>query len=219
MISVCITTYDSGNGIRTPIAQKTIDSLQKFLVGEITWFLNDDSTVDTHVLNFPGEILRSYGKGVGKAKNDLLNRAFQVSPFVLLLEDDWVLTEPFHLAPHEEVLNDPSVGIVRLGYLGGMMDAHYESIGFYNFWRLTRGTGVYVYSGQVSLRHKRFYDAVGYHQEGVSPGEEELEMCKRFNGTDNAPDNIWCAKYPTGLNEGPFKNIGMDYSTNGVIPT
>ena len=43
----------------------------------------------------------------------------------------------------------------------------------------------------VLFRHERFYNSVGYHQEGVSPGEEELEMCKRYNDTHNAPEILW----------------------------
>jgi len=59
---------------------------------------------------------------------------------------------------------------------------------------------------------------VGYHQENVSPGEEELEMCKRFNGTDNAPDILWPGEYCPMLNCSPFKNIGMDFSLNAITP-
>ena len=82
------------------------------------------------------------------------------------------------------------------------------------------GPDQYVYSGQVSLRHKRFYDICGYHPEGVSPGEEELTFCKHFNGVEDAPKILWPATYGTTLNAPfiPFVNIGMDISLNATQP-
>ena len=224
-VAVCVTTYDNGNKQRTAIATKALESLYAHLVyPELEWLINDDSPGDEHSQdlqkNFSFELFRSYGKGVGFGKNTLLRKAFETTSLVLLTEDDWYLPEPFDLAPHVALLERaPDIGIIRMGYLGGTLVAHYESNEFYNYWRLHRGSDVYIYSGQISLRHKRFYDSVGYHQEGVDAGGEELEMCKRFNGTDNAPDNIWPSRFGCGLNEGPFKNIGMGCSTNGVAPT
>jgi len=52
---------------------------------------------------------------------------------------------------------------------------------FHAYWDLQPASAMYIYSGQVSLRHKRWYDAVGYHAEGIQAGQEEEDMCRRYN--------------------------------------
>jgi glycosyltransferase involved in cell wall biosynthesis len=224
-ISVVMTTYDSGDGKRTSMACETIKSLKTNLTNcEINWIIADDGSPNEKHLGTITSLLETFTvtnaqrKGIGVSKNLALAKSFEYSPIVLLTEDDWVINKPFDVYPYLDLLHNHSeVGMVRLGYLGGTFKADYVAYGNESYWRLVRGSGVYIYSGQISLRHKRFYDAVGYHDEGISPGEEELEMCKRFNGTESAPEIVWPAKYGCTLNS-LFINIGMDYSTNSVIP-
>lgn len=226
LVTVIITTYDSGSGQRTPPALQTIGALKQFLqYPALAWIIADDGSHLNH-LNTLRELLpealvtNAARGGVGKSKNLALAEAFKQSPYVLLLEDDWVLRDLFDLTPHMKLLEDHTdIGMIRFGYLGGGMTANFEGDSLYSYWRLTRGSGVYIYSGQVSLRHERFYRTVGWHKEGISPGEEELEMCIRFNATDNAPDIVWPARFGCELNCGPFLNVGMgSLSTNGVRP-
>lgn len=230
-VTVIMTTYDKGQGIRTQVARKTLEGLFTNLrYPELRWIVvDDDSPKHTeHISQIIAghetavKVLKTDNHaGVGNAKNIALKEAWKESPVVLLLEDDWYLPEPFDPLAHVQTLLDHSdIGMVRLGYIGGDgLEATLFGYNlFRNYWRLKRGSNVYVYSGQISLRHKRFYDIVGYHDEGISPGEEELAMCKRFNGTDNAPDILWPAEYAVLLNSSPFKNIGFDSSLNSVIP-
>jgi len=234
IVTIIVTTYDPGDGSRTKYLVDTIDSLSKNLryTGTIKFIITDDSTEENHeknvdvarqiVLNDWGDctIINTNRKGVGFAKNNALKLAFNTSPYVLLMEDDWKLKEPFDLIKHVEVLNEhPEFSMVRFGYLGGTFDASYVDLGpFKSYWKLHRGSGVYIYSGQIGLRSKKFYDGIGWHLEDISPGEEELDMCKRFNACEDCGDILWPAEYGCTLNAGPFLNIGLGNSMNDVIP-
>jgi len=239
-VSVIITTYDNGDVTRLRLCELVLQTLlNKLRYPDIRWIVVDDSNeinfdrnkqmlemcfVRNHVDNYM--FINTNRSGVGTAKNTALRYAFELSPYVLLLEDDWLLKEPLELVPYIRVLaEDTSVGMIRLGYLGSeheTLEARYRrglpDMPWFTFWELKRGSDVYVYSGQVSLRHKRFYDAVGYHKENDTPGEEELDMCKRYNATDNAPVILWPAWMGAPLGTGLFDNIGLGYSTNNVEP-
>lgn len=224
-VTIIITTYDNGSGQRTALAVQTIRALQQYLLyPDLRWLIADDGSPQTHIDTLrsvvpEAQFTNAARGGVGKSKNLALQEAFKVSPFVLLMEDDWVLKGPLDLAPHVGILErHPDLGMVRMGYLGGTIIADFDGDSLYSFWRLRRGSGVYIYSGQVSLRHERFYNATGWHPEGNSAGEEELAMCIRFNATENCPDIIWPARFGCELNTGPFINVGMSASVNAVVP-
>lgn len=227
LVNVIITTYDR-DGSRTPLLIDTLDSLFSNL-----WYPNlhyiiadNDSPNKEHIQNTTSFIVnRSYismpswevlvtpnALGVGGSKNAALRKAFETSPVVLLLEDDWTLQYSLDIIPYVQLLLDrEDISMFRMGYLGGEgIIAKYVDLvsPFLSGWQLQRGSHVYVYSGQVSLRHQRFYDVVGYHEEGISPGAEELEMCKRFNGAEGVGDIYWPAPWGCQFNTGPFHNIG-----------
>lgn len=232
LVTVIITTYDSGDGKRTKALNDTLFSLlTKLNYGNnLAFIITDDSLPEVHKKHiletsimledyqWPAQIINTNRSGVGFAKNNALKLAFETSDMIFMLEDDWELKEPLYLEKHVDVLKtNPEYSVIRFGYLGGTFDASYVDLGsFKYYWHLHRGSGVYIYSGQVSLRHKRFYEGIGWHLEGVSPGEEELDMCKRFNACENCGSILWPAEYGTTLNAGPFINIGLDLSTNHV---
>lgn len=228
-LMVVVTTYDRGDGSRTALAYKTLAGMQAHLYyPDIRWIVVDDGSPNAEsnkqvlqgAVSDPIWFMSSEGKGVGYAKNIALKTAFLTSPYVLLLEDDWELVEDFDPTEYIQLMEEhKNVGMIRLGFLGGEMDAHYTDYGnSRSYWTLKRGSGVYIYSGQVSLRSQAFYTKVGWHPEGVDPGTEELEMCKHFNGVEGAPLILWHAKYGTTLNAGPFHNIGMGSSLNAEGP-
>lgn len=229
ILPIVITTYDNGSGARTPLALNTIQGLlSNLLYPELYWIIADDGSDPAHVGALVGLLEKHHQPheasvvnrlGVGASKNQALQKAFSHAPIVLLLEDDWLLSTNLNIEPYVRLLEqNDTIGMVRFGYLGGGMEATFEGDALISYWRLKRGSGVYIYSGQVSLRHERFYKATGYHQEGISPGEEELEFCKRFNATNNAPDVVWPAAFACQFNTGAFLNIGMDHSLNNVEP-
>lgn len=231
ILTVIITTYDSGDGRRTACANRTLAALKKNLRydgGEIHWIVADDGSPEDHVRklmayfgsNDKVYVTNAKRLGVGKSKNIALKQAFEWSPLVLLMEDDWELQETFVVDDYLKAFEtNPELGMIRMGFLGGEMDAHYSQIAPHiPVWELVPNSGLYVYSGQVSLRHKRFYDTIGWHREGVDAGTEELDMCHTYNQTENPPKIVWLANYAPPLNRGLFTNIGMDSSLNAVQP-
>lgn len=230
MISIIITTYDRGDGSRTKLCIRTIEGLREHLdVPELHWIIADDgSNKETHLdpiaqalegTDYEFSVVQR--KGVGVSKNTALQKAWKYSDVVLLLEDDWYLRQPLPLERFAALLrNNPELGMVRLGFLGGTtMEAKLRDFGFPNtLWELRQGSDVYIYSGQVSVRHQRFYKACGYHAEGLTPGEEELEFCRRYNGVKDAPKILWSCEFGSMINTGPFINIGMDSSLNAEQP-
>lgn len=232
LLNIIITTYDSGDGRRIKLLEETIWALiLKLRYGNVHFIVTDDSVPDVHNLNryiiesiFIAEdksyqMINTNRSGVGFAKNNALKIAFETSPLVLLMEDDWLLKEPLDMHPYMQLLSERSeFSTVRFGFLGGTMNASLIEYNDRTYWKLERGSGVYIYSGQVSLRHRRFYSTVGWHNEELPPGEEELDMCKRFNACDNCGDILWHAEFGSTLNAGPFINIGLDSSTNAVQP-
>lgn len=228
-LPIIITTYDSGDGVRTQVAIRTIQSLLNNLQNtDRVFILADDGSPAPHIdrmsdLLVAERVIHTDAKrgGVGVSKNLALKEAYEISDIVLLMEDDWELTQPLNMDRYIKFMQDNAdVGMIRLGYLGGTtLQATYRGGDPFNtYWELARGSDVYVYSGQISLRHQRFYNAIGYHKEGISPGEEELEYCIRYNKTENAPVILWPAEFGTTLNAGAFKNIGMDSSLNWITP-
>lgn len=231
MITVVMTTYDNGEGRRTRCANRTLAALKKnlrYTGGEIRWIIADDGSPEGHIKSLMAYfgsddkvfVTNAQRRGVGKSKNIALKQAFEWSPVVLLLEDDWELQEPFVVDDYVNAFDtNPELGMIRLGFLGGEMLAKYTQIAPHiPVWELQVNSGLYVYSGQVSLRHKRFYDIVGMHREGVDAGTEELDMCHTYNQIENPPKIVWLANYAPPLNRGLFTNIGMDSSTNTVQP-
>ncbi len=229
-ITVIITTYDPGNNSRFSLLYQTIEGLTKnLLYPNLKWIITDDGSSNHNemadkirclLVDRDVTIFNTERKGVGFAKNNALREAFKISPITLIGEDDWRLDEPLDLLKHVQLLLDyEENSIIRFGYLGGTFTASYDGYGpFSNYWFLHQGSGVYIYSGQISLRHQRLYLAVGWHKEFCTPGEEEIDFCIRYNGTPNAGKILWPAEYGCILNAGPFKNIGMGVSLNGVVP-
>lgn len=223
LVYVVMTTYK-----RTELAAQTLQALKKNLkYPHLAWHIADDGSGKDHIdtlVNIVGSatITDAQRGGVGKSKNLALTVAFRQTPYVFLLEDDWELIIPLDLEPHVKLLRDvPTAGMVRFGFLGGHMEAEYDDWNgpFTPYWKLKPGSGMYVYSGQVSLRHKRFYDALGLHKEGIAAGEEEEELCWRYNQIKNPPDIFWSGHYACTIWNSPFQNIGLgEKSLNAVKP-
>lgn len=230
-VTIIITTYDPGNNSRFPLLYQTIKGLQQYLdYPNLRWTITDDGSSNHQEMVagvnslLEGQDLRIFNterRGVGYAKNNALKEAFTISPIVLLLEDDWLLVQKLPLVKYvQHLLDHPDTGMIRFGFIGGTtLTATLVGYSpFDTYWQLTQGSDVYVYSGQVSIRSEGFYRAVGFHDEGKTPGDEELEMCKTYNGTPNAPKILWDASFGVTLNSGPFHNIGMGNSLNSVAP-
>lgn len=232
-LSIVITTYDKGDGKRTGCFTATVKALSMHLKKEdldVLWILADDgSPKQTEHLEESIKYLELFNQnyivtdakrqGVGKSKNIALEKAFEFSNYVLLLEDDWLANVYLDLVPYIQILSEHSeVGMIRFGYLGGDITAKLVSYNDITFWELV--SGIYVYSGQISLRSKNWYDKIGYHAEGLTAGQEEENLCHRYGDATDKPKILYPAQYGVTLNAfgGMFKNVGMDFSLNNVQP-
>lgn len=224
-LPIIMTTYDRGGGERTAVAIEAIKALKENLLGvEPVFVICDDSSPNPGHIPALKEVLENNEAvffdaergGVGRSKNLGIQYCYDNNYSIfLLMEDDWVLSHPLNIQAYGQVLlESEDVGMIRLGYLGGLdMRAKFAAYLGHTFWDLYEG--MYVYSGQVSLRHLRFYDKIGLHTVNIAPGSEELDMCYRYAQL-NEEDKLkilFPADYGVTFQHGPFRTIG-DYSTN-----
>lgn len=210
IIHVLLTTY-----VRTDCAVRTVDAVKRNLRWpDIQWWISDDGSPAGHVdqlvetINGPYTLYNSERKGVGHGMNTCLRAIFSQGTLVLVLEDDWELTNPFDPTPYVRLLEDHlDYGMVRLGYLSGNLSGITESVENRILWRLKHNGETYRFAGHPSLRHKRFHESYGYYPEDRSPGLTELAMCHNVNAI-SGPHIV----YPAECGQwGIFGHIGAEH--------
>lgn len=185
-IAILLTTYK-----RTECAVRTIESVRKnFRWGNISWWVSDDGSDKTHVdavmsaigPTYTTHFFSSGGRGVGYGMNHNLRSLFVSIDMVLVLEDDWELTQPLNVATYANtLLNHQEYGMIRFGYIFPNLLGYTISEESCLYWRLEPNQETYIFAGHPSLRHKRFHTAYGYYDEGLAPGMTELSMCGKVN--------------------------------------
>lgn len=211
-VYVLLTTYK-----RTELAIKTIQALKRNLVyPNYGWIIVDDGTGGDHLDRLIAEIGSGYyifthdsqRRGVGYGMNWGLRKAWDIgADLVLMMEDDWDLTDPVELKPYVDTLvKHPEHGLIRFGYLSPGLQANLISEEGKLFWRLENNNYTYRYAGHPSLRHKRFHAIYGMFDEGLAPGATELSMCGKVN-TRQGPNIL----YPAECGQwGFFAHIGAE---------
>jgi hypothetical protein len=162
-------------------------------------------------------VYQSNHKGVGHNMNVGLQHIFDLGgELLMLLEDDWELTTPLDLTPYVNVVLNNDVGLIRMGYLNVGLRAELVSHENMLWWQLERKPEVqqYTYTGHAGLRHKRLFDRVGMFSEGLSPGQNELDYCSKYNYAQNPPAILWPAEWGVW---GKFEHIGGD-SLSSIVP-
>lgn len=218
-LAIILLTYQ-----RTEYAIRTIQGIIHHLdYPNRGWYIADDGSSDYHteaildLLNFHKEYIighhsHRFSPCCGKGWNFAIKSALEYSDYMLIMEDDWVLSGNFDMnpdnhpgqfninpyicggkfnpAPYIEMLGQrEDVGMVRLG--GIAVGNNVELIGHngHHYIKYHRDRQ-YAYSGNPHIRHKRFIEAYGLYSEAeLNPGELELEFDGRFRTTDG-PD-IW----------------------------
>jgi len=216
-----IITYE-----RTHLAVETIKSVkEKVIYPNIGFHIADDGSSPEHIERLLHEIGGSYSVeisnaqrgGVGRSMNLGIEAALKRADLWLHLEDDWVLPAPLDLKPHVDLLmQNGNIGMVRLGRLSAGITA--KTIPGLNgecWWELRRASDTYVFSGNASLRHRRFHDAYGPYREGLPPGRTELWYCDRFN-RGKGPEIVWPSFLST---KEMFVHIGDHHSYKWWIET
>ncbi len=208
LVMALLTTYR-----RTELAKRTIEGVQKHLryPGPLKWHIADDGSGPEHIgaltkLVPDATVSDAKRGGVGRSMNLGMQLCSQRAEFILWLEDDWELVQPFDLSPCVQLLQERGdIGMVRLGYISPGITGDLVSGAGRLWWRLQKGP-TYTFTGHAALRHKRFVEAYGHYQEGLTPGETELYMCGTFN---NRPGPTVALPAWTG-EWGVFGHIGSE---------
>lgn len=206
-VAVLLITY-----ARTHEAIRTILGVKQRLhyPGALQWIIADDGSDREHLhalyQAIGEEVPTWYGQrqGVGVSMNHGQVMAWKAADYILWLEDDWELEQPFDLSPCIQLLQEQAdLGMVRLGYISPGVWGQLISGAGRLWWKLSKGP-TYTFTGHASLRARRFFDAYGPYAEDLAPGETELYMCGTFNNRPG-PDVV----IPAFTGEwGPFAHIG-----------
>lgn len=208
---------------RTVEAIRTIIGVCKYLgypKDHRAWFINDDGSPPEHA-NSIRMTLDNFGENLqfinterlggetyfcGKGWNLALGNAHQYSDYVLWLEDDWELSNPFPVESYITLLRErEDVGMVSFRNMGTGNTVTTEGYGGIHY--LQFDSGGYIYSGNPHIRHARFTRFYGGFSEDRNPGEIELEFNQRILDFGPGP-KIW---RPAGINEwGAFGHIGRE---------
>ena len=210
---------------RTAYALRTIQAAERHLKykdGTLFWYIADDGSEPAHVAELERAILNTTGPdsqwgalgahteklGYGASANKAWRAALERSAFSLWLEDDWELSRDLDLTPYVRLLaQHDDVGMVRLGHLAIDLDCRtvgYDGVHYLNILPTTN----YQFSGNPSLRHRRFWEAFGEYPEGLNPGNTEIAYDAQIRNVGlntNAPRIVW----PVDLGGwGVFAHIG-----------
>ena len=171
---------------RTSYALQAIASVKENLhyPGGFTWIVADDGSPEPHVEAVKAAIgsenifaLSSERRGYGGTANWAWETSFTVkaSPLTLWLEDDWIVPARADITAYAEILlHHPDIAMVRLAHLPIGLDC--KTIGRHHRMFLhIQATTDYMFSGNPSLRHTRFFSAFGWYPEGHDPGRTEIE--------------------------------------------
>lgn len=169
---------------RTDYAIRTIRALKERLdYPNLWWHIADDGSGGEHqqalvsAIDTPGQISltdTAQADGTGYNRNVGLRAAFERTPYVLHIEDDWELSEPYTLFPAMKVLTENlGVGMIRFGFLDA---GHRGTTVAYSgrvWWELQKANNNFVFAGHPHLLHRRFHDSYGFYPQGLLPGATE----------------------------------------------
>lgn len=220
-INVVLLTYGNGDE-RTEYAVRTAEAMVKHLAyPELAFYIADDGSNQRHLDSvlkcFEGQPVSGWHTIPGGTYGANVNKAYaavkDISKLTMWIEDDWVLRDRLDLYPYAALLMEQeSIGMVRLGYLNLNMSGKVFGHSGRLYWRLDRDADDYVFTGHPSVRHNRFFDAYGNYQEGLNPGLTELSYGLQYR-RGSGPDIVW----PVGLVDdremwGPFDHVGEKQS-------
>ena len=175
---------------RTPYALRTIRGIEDNLIfqGNIIWYVADDGSSKEHIEaikvgldslrifeNHQIGDFRSERKGYGANINWAQDRASVKCDAFLVLEDDWVLSEPFDVTPHVNLLTSKpnEIGFVRIAHLP--IGLEFDSVGHNGRMYLNvRKNKQYAFSGNPHLKTPNTHKHYGPYPTGKNPGDTEI---------------------------------------------
>lgn len=180
---VMLTYAPSVDNPRHEYAKRTLAMLKKNIIyrGDIHWHVADDGSPPEHLadLNMPAgtTVTNSQRSGYGANYNLATQVLHNDCDVLLVVEDDWELTRPLDLDPLVEALKDPTIGCIRLGYIGWTQELVGRIISAANqtfLYFLPNSDERHVWSGHPRLETREFQRRVGPWPEGLDPGSTEF---------------------------------------------
>jgi len=196
-VVILLITYE-----RTEIAKAVIRGIKERLqYPNLSWHVADDGSNGGHVEALVDEIGPDYeithsnseGAGVGRNMNLGIACCLERADIWLHWEDDWLPNSNLDLVPCVRLLQEnEQVGMIRLGRLAANLYGQVIVGGDRLWWMLDKTRNEWAFVGHAAMRHRRFHDAYGPYQEGLTPGRTELAYLPQFNGLPG-PDIVWPA--------------------------
>lgn len=138
--------------------------------------------------------------------NRALIECYKKTDYILMMEEDWFLSQPFDITPYVQLLQEKEdVCMVRFGTLTLGMICHVQGHAGRHYLEMDHGPQ-YAFSGNPHLRHKRLNEAIGLYNEDItpSPGDVEIDFDYRFRQQNDL--KIWRPADLPGY--GVFQHIG-----------
>lgn len=209
--------------LRTEMAVLTINGIAEKLDYPkelVSFYVADDGSPSAHIetvfraIKDGGFVIAGYhnhkfqdGPYCGIGWNAALRKAHQISDYIMLLEDDWVLRNSLDIRPYMWVLKEnEKVGIIRLSGLttdNTLQVVAHRGTHYFQYLRSSR----FCYSGNPHIRHLRFTEYYGLFDTDKTPGDIEVYFDGKFRYMKGGPE-IW---RPAELSTwGPFGHIGRE---------
>jgi len=124
--------------------------------------------------------------------NTALRQVFAETPYVFLIEDDYVARRPIDLRRGVALLEAvPHLGLIRYDGIEGhrlllrLCQADDTRIGRVHYlWLRRESPETYIYSHRPHLVHKRFHDCYGYYTPGLALGSVEMIFAEKWKLND-----------------------------------
>ena len=216
-MAVCLLT-----ATRTEYAVRTVVSIcENLKYPNLAWYVAGDGASGEHMFavlealdNAGAKVFGSHSEklGPGPSWNMAVEKALEQCDFVFWLENDWELKNELDPTRYIDLLADkPKVGMVRLSYMAVGLDLFSVGHDGTHYLKMQKSTP-YAYSGNPSIRHRRYFDAYRWYPNfQANPGECEVRHDNEFRSKDG-PEIWWPLDLPHGGWGGGFGHIGQEQS-------
>jgi len=202
-MAACLLTYQ-----RTDYAVRTVNSVcDRLKYPNLAWYVADDGSDPPHFFSIlaaleqkDATVFGSHSEklGPGPSWNRAVQQSLEYCDLVLWLEDDWELTQDLDITRYVKLLLDkPEVGMIRMGYLAVGLDLHSVGHDGVHYLRVQKSTQ-YAYSGNPSIRHRRYFEAYEGYPSGKNPGDCEIWHDAKMREKKDGPEIWWPVNLPNG---------------------
>jgi hypothetical protein len=181
--------------------RRTIRALHHYLSykGTVRLHIADDGSrpgyLDEIRADFPPRWIHSVSvtphQGWAANVNQALRQVFAETPYVFLIEDDYVARRPVDLSRGVALLEAaPRLGLIRYDGVEGhqfilhLCEAETMAGRVHYLWVRKESPATYVYSNRPHLVHRRFHAHYGYYSTGLALGSVEMVFAEKVKMTE-----------------------------------